>query len=179
MGAPSPIIEDVLAPGLALVFCGTALGRISAERRAYYANPGNYFWRTLHDVGLTPERIEPANYANVLRYGIGLTDLCKTHFGQDAELPASGFDTAGLAAKIDLFQPAHLAFTSKTAASIFLDRPTGQFQCGPLGKSIGKTEIWALPSPSGQARRYWDTAPWQALADAVSSAHAEGSASSA
>ncbi|RLQ87646.1 mismatch-specific DNA-glycosylase [Notoacmeibacter ruber] len=167
MAGSSPIIEDVLAPGLALVFCGTALGRISAERRAYYANPGNYFWRTLHDARLTPERIAPANYTSVLQYGIGLTDLCKTHFGQDADLPPAGFDVAGLATKIRQFQPRYLAFTSKTAASIFLDRPTGQFQCGPLGEYIAETELWALPSPSGQARRYWDPEPWRALAETV------------
>lgn len=172
MASPSPLIEDVLAPGLAVVFCGTALGRISAERRAYYANPGNYFWRTLHDVGLTPERLPPMAYRQVLDYGIGLTDLCKTHFGQDAELPVSGFDAAALEAKIRQFQPTHLAFTSKTAASVFLDRPTGQLATGRLDRRIGSTQLWALPSPSGQARRYWDIAPWQALAEAVSDARA-------
>src|SRR5688572_21685403 len=83
----SHLVPDLLALGLRLVFCGTALGRKSAEARAYYANPTNMFWRTLHEVGLTPERLRPADYARLLEYGIGLTDLSKQHFGNDVELP--------------------------------------------------------------------------------------------
>ena len=41
------ILPDVLQPGLALVFCGTAAGKRSAAERAYYAHPGNMFWRAL------------------------------------------------------------------------------------------------------------------------------------
>ena len=42
------LVPDVLSPGLDLVFCGTAPSPISFKRRAYYANPGNSFWPTLH-----------------------------------------------------------------------------------------------------------------------------------
>jgi double-stranded uracil-DNA glycosylase len=77
--APSThLVPDVLAPGLDLVFCGTAPSPISFQRRAYYANPGNTFWSTLHRVGLLPERFEPTRYPEVLQHGIGLTDLNKT-----------------------------------------------------------------------------------------------------
>ena len=48
------VLPDVLVPGLAVVFCGSAVGAASARRRAYYAGPGNAFWRTLSEVGLTP-----------------------------------------------------------------------------------------------------------------------------
>jgi len=53
------VLPDVLAPGLAIVFCGTAVGTVSARRRAYYAGPGNAFWPTLHRVGLTPRQLLP------------------------------------------------------------------------------------------------------------------------
>ncbi len=71
------ILPDVLAPGLDLVLCGTAPSRRSKEQGAYYAHPGNLFWRTLFETGLTPELLRPAAYRRVLAYGIGLTDLCK------------------------------------------------------------------------------------------------------
>src|SRR3546814_13773735 len=50
----APVLPDVLAPGLRLVFCGSAAGRKSAELGAYYAGPGNKFWPTLYEIGLTP-----------------------------------------------------------------------------------------------------------------------------
>ena len=48
------LVPDLLAPGLDLVFCGTAPSPASFKARAYYANPGNAFWPTLNAVGLTP-----------------------------------------------------------------------------------------------------------------------------
>lgn len=160
-------VPDVLARGLQLVFCGTALGRRSAEQRAYYAHPNNLFWRTLHEVGLTPERIAPHDYARLLAYGIGLTDLAKRHYGNDAELPGDAFDVDGLREKIMRYQPAILAFTSKTGASSFLSRPTGRIVLGWQPEMIGTTRLFVLPSPSGTARSYWDRAVWEALAQEV------------
>jgi TDG/mug DNA glycosylase family protein len=161
------LVPDLLAPGLRLVFCGTALGRKSAEQRAYYANPTNLFWRTLHEVGLTPERMAPTDYARLLAHGIGLTDLAKHHFGNDAELPGEALDREALREKILLYRPAILAFTSKTGASHFLDRPTGRIALGEQSERIGKTRLFVLPSPSGSGRRYWDIAVWEDLAALV------------
>lgn len=46
-----PVLDDVLAPNLRVVFCGTAVGVRSAARGHYYAGPGNDFWRLLHGSG--------------------------------------------------------------------------------------------------------------------------------
>lgn len=164
---PEHHVPDLLAPGLKVVFCGTALGFKSAQAKAYYANPGNFFWRTLHQTGLTPELLQPRDYARTLEHGIGLTDLCKTAYGQDAELPKDAFDSAALRQKIERYQPAILAFTSKTGAHHFLSRPTAQLAYGLQPERIGSTEIFVLPSPSGQARIFWDPSVWQQLADRV------------
>jgi TDG/mug DNA glycosylase family protein len=159
-------VPDLLRPGLKLVFCGTALGRVSAQKRAYYAHPGNFFWRTVHKVGLTSERLTPTEYPRLLDYGIGLTDLCKAHYGNDVDLPAEAWDAEALKAKIAAYAPQHLAFTSKTAASVFLGRPTGQIALGRQVETAGETTLWVLPSPSGQARRFWDEGAWRDLARA-------------
>jgi TDG/mug DNA glycosylase family protein len=160
-------VPDVLADDLTLVFCGTALGRVSAEQRAYYANPGNFFWRTLYNTGLTPERIRPQDYRRLLDFRIGLTDLCKAHYGNDADLPAGAYDVASLHEKMIRYRPRILAFTSKTGASAYLRRPTGTIALGFQPETIGDTRLYVLPSPSGQARIFWDQSIWQALADAV------------
>ena len=155
------ILPDVLQPGLALVFCGTAAGKRSAAERAYYAHPGNQFWRTLFEVGLTPQRFAPAQFPLLPRLGIGLTDLAKRHAGNDSELPRDAFDVPALRDKIQRYAPRLLAFTSKNAARAVLGLP---LDYGLQQQMIGATQLFVLPSPSGQARGHWHIEPWQALA---------------
>src|SRR3546814_14513308 len=83
----APVLPDVLAPGLRLVFCGSAAGRKSAELGAYYAGPGNKFWPTLYEIGLTPRHFRPQEFRELRTPGIGLTDLAKSASGADADLP--------------------------------------------------------------------------------------------
>ena len=161
MNSRDEILPDVLAPGLHLVLCGTAPSRTSHAARAYYARPGNRFWPTLHEVGLTPVRLEPAAYRQVLQYGLGLTDLCKTEFGSDAELSRTAFDPAGFAVKMERFRPAAVGFDSKTAARAFLGRSVAY---GLQPETVGGAAIFVLPSPSGRATSYWDIGPWREAA---------------
>ncbi|HEY0521770.1 MAG TPA: mismatch-specific DNA-glycosylase [Stellaceae bacterium] len=156
------ILPDVLDHGLDLVLCGTAPSRASKEAAAYYAHPGNLFWRTLFETGLTPVLLRPAQYREVLRYRIGLTDLCKYEFGSDAELSRDAFDADSLRSKIELYRPAAIAFDSKTAARGFLGRRDVGYGAQPerIGDGIS---VFVVPSPSGRARSYWDVAPWHEI----------------
>jgi double-stranded uracil-DNA glycosylase len=158
------VLPDVLQPGLALVFCGTAAGKRSAAERAYYAHPGNLFWRALFEAGLTPRQLAPAEFPLLPAFGIGLTDLAKRHSGNDSELPRDAFDVPALIAKIERHQPRLLAFTSKHAARAVLGRVVNY---GLQADVIGSTQLFVLPSPSGQARGHWNLAPWLALSERV------------
>ena len=109
-------LPDLLRPGLDLVICGAAAGRRSAEVGAYYAGPGNRFWRTLHETGLTPRLLAPEAFRSLPDFGIGLTDLAKTASGSDAEIPRSAWDAGGLRRKIEAAGPRTLAFNGKNAA---------------------------------------------------------------
>lgn len=155
------ILPDVLAPELSVVFCGTAPGEVSARAQAYYAGPGNRFWPTLEEVGLTPRRFAPHEFRAVLDCRLGLTDLAKSVFGVDRVLRPQDFDGSALEAKIRRYQPRLLAFTSKRAAQVFLGHPVSY---GLLEPVVGVTRLFVLTSPSGAACRYWDIAPWRALA---------------
>jgi TDG/mug DNA glycosylase family protein len=159
------IVEDVIEPGLRVVFCGTALGTESARRRAYYAGPGNKFWPTLFAVGLTPRRLEPEEYPEVLEHGIGLTDLCKSRSGSDAEIGRSGFDVGALVRKVEANEPEWLAFTSKNAAKNGLGLKAVDY--GVQDDRLGGSQVFVLPSPSGAANGHWDVAPWRELAGLV------------
>ena len=152
-----------------VVFCGSAAGHESARQAAYYAHPQNRFWPTLHDVGLTPTRIVPAQFRSILKHGLGLTDLCKTASGGDVELPADADDPGALEAKIRHYAPAILAFVGKRPAQVFSRRMLGRraVDYGWQEDRIGPTRLFVLPSPSPAAVRYWDIAWWRRLADAV------------
>jgi len=159
----NPVLPDTLRPGLQVVFCGTAAGTASAQARAYYAGPGNAFWRTLHAIGLTPMQLAPSEYRRLPDFGVGLTDLCKVRYGSDEEVGGGEFDVDGLRARIATAEPVYLAFNGKNAAQGALERPV---ELGPQEEQIGGATVWVLPSTSGAARRYWDIGPWEELARA-------------
>jgi TDG/mug DNA glycosylase family protein len=155
------VLPDVLPPGLRLVFCGTAAGTASARKRAYYAGPGNAFWKTLHLTGLTPVQLAPAEFERLPLFGIGLTDICKVLYGSDEEVGTVSFDVDGLRERIAAAEPEVLAFNGKNAARGALERAVSY---GPQEERLGGAEVWVLPSTSGAARRFWDIGPWQRLA---------------
>jgi TDG/mug DNA glycosylase family protein len=160
------VLEDLLRPGLHIVFCGTAPGRVSAEKRAYYAHPQNKFWRILHETGLTPRRLRPEEYGELLSYDIGLTDIAKHAFGMDNQLPSGSLGRTAATAlreRIGACAPRILAFTSLTGGSSFLRRAV---KPGAQAETIGPTQIWVLPSPSPTAGWNWNPQPWFALAAA-------------
>jgi TDG/mug DNA glycosylase family protein len=164
MSASAPILPDVLRPGLRVVFCGTAPGTASARAGAYYAGPGNRFWITLHEVGLTPVLLRPAEFARLPEFGIGLTDVSKTASGSDRDVGRRGFDASRLATAVAAAAPTHLAFNGKNAARGALGRSVDY---GPQPQRVGGASTWVLPSTSGAARGFWDIEPWQELAATV------------
>lgn len=155
------VLPDLLQAHLKIVFCGTAPGTVSARRGAYYAGPGNAFWPTLFEVGLTPRRILPDEYPVITQFGLGLTDLAKHVYGADSVLAATDFGRDELRAKILHHGPRILAFTSKRAGQEFLRRSVSY---GLQEEKIGSTLLFVLPSPSGLARRHWTVQPWLDLA---------------
>ncbi|HJQ61212.1 MAG TPA: mismatch-specific DNA-glycosylase [Vineibacter sp.] len=164
----------MLAPGLDLVFCGTAPSPISFRERAYYANPGNVFWRTLCDVGLLPEIFEPRRYPEVLRHGLGLTDLNKIEYGSDHELSPAAMDGAALRAKLRRYRPAAVAFTSKNAGGLFFGskamtygRQPDAFVAALGDPALQAIAYFVLASPSGRARSWWTIEPWRDAASFV------------
>lgn len=104
----------------------------------------------------------------MLEYGIGLTDVAKTHSGVDAQITADAYDPAEIHRKVLLYEPRVLAFNGKKAASMFYDWKANQpIEYGPQDLWIGNTQVWILPSTSGSASGYWDIMWWHKLAARV------------
>lgn len=165
MADAAPVLPDLLAPGLRLVLCGSAVSAVSAKVRAPYAGPGNKFWPVLHEAGITPRRFQPSEWQRLLKLGIGLTDINKQESGADSALSAAADDPDALARKIEAYRPKWLAFTAKRPAQVFFRNTFGirQVDYGPQDQRLGETRLFVLPSPSGLAIRYWDSTPWHDL----------------
>lgn len=168
------VLRDILAPGLSVVFCGTAVGECAAARGHYYAGPGNGFWRLLHDAGLTPRRLAPDEDATMPSYGYGLTDLVKVVARSRHHNRRLAFDVPSVVGNVERYRPRWLAFTSKTAgqaAAWGLGLPAPGL--GPAGWRVAGSAVFVLPSPSGvNRRRDYDGRPtrvewWAELAQLV------------
>jgi TDG/mug DNA glycosylase family protein len=162
-------LPDILAPNLRVVFVGTAAGKRSAELGYYYAGRGNRFWRTLHEIGLTPRLLAPAEFQDLLALGIGLTDMSKLGSGMDHHVSADTFDPNRFEAVVRSYRPRAIAFTSKRAASVWL-RTSGTriIAYGRQPPAVSDfPDVFVLPSSSGAARSHWSIDPWQELADWV------------
>ena len=109
-------------------------------------------------------KFAPDEFPDLLDLRIGLTDICKHSAGNDSQLAISAHDVVAVRKKIMRYQPRVAAFTSKTAFRLFAGVRVGEsVEYGWQDENIGETLCFVLPSPSGQARRYWDIAPWIAL----------------
>ena len=162
--AAAHILPDRLAADQRVWFVGTAAGPMSAAVGAYYAHPGNRFWRSLHETGITPRLFAPHEFPELLPLGIGLTDFCKTGWGVDADIARDAFDAAGFRRKVARLKPRTLAFTSKMAASLWLGRATARIATGQQVHDKDGPTVFVLPSPSGLATSYWSIEPWRELA---------------
>jgi TDG/mug DNA glycosylase family protein len=149
-------VPDVLAPRLAVVFCGINPGRASAAAGAAFANPRNDFWRLLHAAGFTPRILEPAEQHDLLAFGIGLTNAARRTTRGSSDVRAADF--AGARERLEILAadvaPNVIAFVGKTAyQGVFHERP----EHGLQEQRLGDTALFVLPSTSpANAAVPWD-----------------------
>src|SRR5215216_7389765 len=75
LAAQNKTVRDVIAPGLAVLFCGINPGLYSGATGHHFARPGNRFWRTLHAAGFTDRLVHPWEERVLLEYGLGITNI--------------------------------------------------------------------------------------------------------
>lgn len=160
------MLDDLLQPGLKLVFCGTAAGTESARRKAHYAGRGNKFWRILHETRLTPRQLAPEEFIFLPQFGIGLTDLVKGKAGMDHTLLKQDYDRKAFERRILDTQPKVVCFNGKQAAMAYMQVKHVEFGI-QSERQIGKTKLFVAPSTSGAAGGFWDASVWHDLAGLV------------
>lgn len=151
-------LPDVLPepgdPPFTILFCGINPGLVSAATGHHFARPGNRFWPVLHESGLTPRLLRPAEQGELPGWGMGITNMAARPTARadeltDAELVAGG---EVLVALVERYAPTWLAVVGIGAyRTAFGDRAA---TVGAQEPAIGSTRIWVLPNPSGLNAHY-------------------------
>jgi len=147
-------LPDVVAPGLAVLFCGINPGLYSAATGCHFARPGNRFWPALHRSGFTPRQLRPDEQRDLLGFGLGVTNIVARTTARADELTGTEL-LAGAARLTDLVvahTPRWVAVLGVTAYRTGFDRRHAAV--GEQPDRIGAARLWVLPNPSGLNARY-------------------------
>lgn len=154
LAATTRTIDDVIAPGLRVLFCGINPGLYSGVTGHHFARPGNRFWPALHLAGFTPRVLAPAEQAELLALGLGITNLVGRTTARADELAADELVAGGrrLVAKVAECRPRVLAVLGVTAYRSAFGLPRATL--GRQPERLHGTVVWILPNPSGLNAHY-------------------------
>jgi TDG/mug DNA glycosylase family protein len=148
-------VDDLIEPGVRLLFVGINPGLWTAAANAHFARPGNRFWPALHLAGITRERMDvsggmsAADRAELVAAGVGITNLVPEATARADELTAPQIRAAAaaLTETVRRFEPIVVAVLGLTAYRQAFGRP----KAGPgrQPEDLAGAQLWALPNPSG------------------------------
>jgi double-stranded uracil-DNA glycosylase len=146
-------VPDVIAPGLDILLCGINPGLYSGATGHHFARPGNRLWRALHAGGLTPRLLSPFEERELLRYGIGVTNLVERATAAADELSDAELleGARRLARKVARHRPRCVVFLGLGAYRTATGRRRAAV--GPQEPFAGAA-AWLLPNPSGLNAHY-------------------------
>lgn len=147
-------IPDLVAPGLRVLLVGINPGLMSAAVGHHFGNPANRLWPVLHQAGFTPRRLHPMESHELLRYGVGITNLVARATATAAELSAAE-TRAGvgpLTGLVTEYAPRYVAFLGLTSYRTAFGRPGATV--GEQPETLAGSGIWLLPNTSGLNAHY-------------------------
>ena len=152
--AATKTVPDLVGPGLRVLFCGINPGLYTAATGHHFARPGNRFWPALHGSGFTDRLLYPWEGPELLRQGLGITNVVARTTATAAELGAADYEEGGrrLTATVRKYRPSVLAVLGVGAyRSAFAARSA---TVGLQEATIDGTAVWVLPNPSGLNANY-------------------------
>ncbi len=152
--AAGKTVRDVIAPNLRVLFCGINPGLYTAAVGHHFARPGNRFWPALYQSGFTPTLLSPFDERELLRIGVGITNVVPHATASATELTKDDFVNGGrqLRAKIRRYQPRIIAVLGVGAYRQAFDQPKAII--GEQDARIHDARVWVLPNPSGLNANY-------------------------
>jgi TDG/mug DNA glycosylase family protein len=146
-------VRPVIAPDLAVLFCGINPGLYTAAIGHHFGRPGNRFWTALHRAGFTPNLISPYDERELLTYGIGITNIVNKATRVAEELSREDLRAGSKKVRraVRRYRPKILAVLGLGAYRLAFGRPRAT-----IGEAerIGETRVWVLPNPSGRTASY-------------------------
>lgn len=152
--AATKTIPDLLGSDMKVLFVGINPGLYTAHIGYPYARPSNRFWPTLYASGFTPRLLKPSEYQEMLKYGYGMTNVVSRATNSANELTKDEYLEGGeiLVEKVLKYKPQWVAFVGIQAYRIAFNKPKAQ--PGRQEETIGTSQLWVLPSPSGLNAHY-------------------------
>jgi double-stranded uracil-DNA glycosylase len=152
--AAGKTVPDVIGPNLRVLFCGINPGLYTAAVGHHFARPGNRFWPALFKSGFTDRLISPFEECELLKSGLGISNVVPHATATAAELTKEDFIAGGrlLAGKVKKYQPRIVAILGVGAYRGAFANPKASI--GEQNEGIHSARVWVLPNPSGLNANY-------------------------
>jgi TDG/mug DNA glycosylase family protein len=150
---PYRVVPDVLGENTSVLFCGINPGITSGLTGHHFARPGNRFWKALALGGLVDKVLDPSEEGELVRYGIGITNLVARVTATAKEVSTAELKEGAelLRAKVARIGPEVLAVLGLGAWRSAVDK---RAQLGRQPDLFGGSAVFVLPNPSGLQARY-------------------------
>src|SRR3989442_3841107 len=154
IAAAGKTLPDVIAPNLRVLFCGINPGLYTAAVGHHFARLGNRFWPALYKSGLTDRLVSRFEERELLKSGIGISNVVPHATASAAELTRDDFIKGGrmLAAKVRRYKPRIVAILGVGAYRQAFTKPKAVI--GEQDDHIHTARVWVLPNPSGLNANY-------------------------
>jgi len=154
LAAEGKTVQDVIRPGLRVLFCGINPGLYTAAVGHHFARPGNRFWKALFDGGFTDRIVSPFDERELLDLGYGITNVVARASASADQLTNDELAAGGraLRARVRRYAPRFLAVLGVGAYRVAFAQPKATI--GAQTETIGRTRLWVLPNPSGLNANY-------------------------
>src|SRR5256885_13202453 len=140
--AAGKTLPDVIAPNLRVLFCGINPGLYTAAVGHHFARPGNRFWPALYKSGFTDRLVSPFEERELLKSGIGISNVVPHATASAAELTRDDFIKGGrmLAAKVRRYKPRIVAILGVGAYRQAFNQPKARV--GEQAERIYDARVW-------------------------------------
>jgi double-stranded uracil-DNA glycosylase len=148
-------VDDLIGPGVRLLFVGINPGLWTAATNTHFCHPSNRFYPALRAAGLIDWGVDSNTGMSVeerdrlLGSGIGITNLVARATVRASQLTSSELrqGAARLQRTVAQVEPDVVAVAGVTAYRTAFGRPGAAL--GPQPESMGDSGVWVVPNPSG------------------------------
>ncbi len=148
-------VDDLVGPGVRLLFVGINPSLWTAATGAHFARPGNRFYAALHLAGITDRVFDASagmtdqDRAALVARGVGITNLVRRATARADELTPEELRAGGRALRdlVRRHQPRVVAVAGITAYRKAFGEPHAA--SGRQPEPFEDAALWVVPNPSG------------------------------